>query len=349
MVESNTQGLQSLPLIVFNPRVEIVFCPLLLSSETRQREEKREMRDCRRRKKGPAWVRRHRHRSEFVAIVTSLSSSPSSPIFTHRHFVLLESILLLRTPLSPLQSQIRTQPPELMVQSPPQSPRTTQSPLVFAPPVLSLSLSLSLSPDSLSQNNRSELEPFCCLPILLRSIRMNLRMLWLIHPVKRSLSLFPCAEKEKIVSSSSSAYLKQDMFLLLNPRGEDDFTKTHLQVSCTLTKPSLKFWSFSLISTRCFLRISKCSSCIVKSYQTRTTLKTLGSNLLSLRDASLNGNILHLTLSLSLTLSSLLIVHLRCDISCSKYCSLVLKSRVSDESFHFVFMIDVCYCRFFSC
>ncbi|KAH0892989.1 hypothetical protein HID58_055418 [Brassica napus] len=65
-----------------------------------------------------------------------------------------------------------------MVQSPPQSPRATQSPL---------------------------------------------------HPVKRSLSLFPCAEKEKIVSSSSSAYLKQDMFLLLNPRGEDDFTKTHLQ------------------------------------------------------------------------------------------------------------------------
>ncbi|KAF3544409.1 hypothetical protein DY000_02007154 [Brassica cretica] len=70
-------------------------------------------------------------------------------------------------------------------------------------------------------------------------------------------------EKEKIVSSSSSAYLKQDMFLLLNPRGEDDFTKTHLQ----------------------------CSSCIVKSYQTRTTLKTLGSNLLSLRDASLNGSL----------------------------------------------------------
>ncbi|CAN6815230.1 unnamed protein product, partial [Brassica oleracea] len=35
--------------------------------------------------------------------------------------------------------------------------------------------------------------------------------------------------KEKIVSSSSSTYLKQDMFLLLNPRGEDDFTKTHLQ------------------------------------------------------------------------------------------------------------------------
>ncbi|KAG2316649.1 hypothetical protein Bca52824_019771 [Brassica carinata] len=36
-------------------------------------------------------------------------------------------------------------------------------------------------------------------------------------------------KKEKIVSSSSSAYPKQDMFLLLNPRGEDDFTKTHLQ------------------------------------------------------------------------------------------------------------------------
>ncbi|WZZ44802.1 hypothetical protein YC2023_041061 [Brassica napus] len=39
----------------------------------------------------------------------------------------------------------------------------------------------------------------------------------------------PPAKKEKIVSSSSSTYLKQDMFLLLNPRGEDDFTKTHLQ------------------------------------------------------------------------------------------------------------------------
>ncbi|KAF3512735.1 hypothetical protein F2Q69_00006450 [Brassica cretica] len=84
-----------------------------------------------------------------------------------------------------------------------------------------------------------------------------------LHPVKRSLSLFPCAEKETIVYYSSSAYPKQDMFLLLNPRGEDDFTKTHLQ----------------------------CSSCIVKSYQTRTTLKTLGSNLLSLRDASLNGSL----------------------------------------------------------
>ncbi|CAN6815226.1 unnamed protein product, partial [Brassica oleracea var. botrytis] len=50
-----------------------------------------------------------------------------------------------------------------------------------------------------------------------------------LHPVKRSLSLFPCAEKETIVYYSSSAYPKQDMFLLLNPWGEDDFTKTHLQ------------------------------------------------------------------------------------------------------------------------
>ena len=89
------------------------------------------MRDCRRRKKGPAWVRRHRHRSEFVAIVRSLISSPSSPVFTHRNFVLPESVLLLRTPLSPLQSRIRTQPPELMV----------QSPLMFAPQVFSVSLS----------------------------------------------------------------------------------------------------------------------------------------------------------------------------------------------------------------
>ncbi|KAH0853025.1 hypothetical protein HID58_093531, partial [Brassica napus] len=32
-------------------------------------------------------------------------------------------------------------------------------------------------------------------------------------------------------------YLKQDMFLLLNPRGEDDFTKTHLQVTGTLFLP----------------------------------------------------------------------------------------------------------------
>ncbi|KAF2601404.1 hypothetical protein F2Q70_00024434 [Brassica cretica] len=36
-------------------------------------------------------------------------------------------------------------------------------------------------------------------------------------------------EKETIVSPSSSAYPKQHMFLLLNPRDEDDFTKTHLE------------------------------------------------------------------------------------------------------------------------
>ncbi|KAF2570187.1 hypothetical protein F2Q70_00000387 [Brassica cretica] len=88
---------------------------------------------------------------------TSLSSSPSSP------------------------SQIRTQPLELMVQSPPQNPRVTQSPLMFAP-----------QPPTQSS----------------------------LHPIK----------KEKIVSSSSSsAYPKQDMFLFLNPRGQYDFTKTHLQ------------------------------------------------------------------------------------------------------------------------
>ncbi|KAF3552252.1 hypothetical protein DY000_02007173 [Brassica cretica] len=34
----------------------------------------------------------------------------------------------------------------------------------------------------------------------------------------------------------------------------------------------------------------------------------------------------------------------RC-VSKRNYCSLVLKSGVSDESFHFLFMIDVCYCR----
>ncbi|KAL0769736.1 hypothetical protein Bca101_034886 [Brassica carinata] len=36
-------------------------------------------------------------------------------------------------------------------------------------------------------------------------------------------------EKETIVSPSSSAYPKQHMFLLLNPRDEDDFTETHLE------------------------------------------------------------------------------------------------------------------------
>ncbi|KAH0856278.1 hypothetical protein HID58_084539 [Brassica napus] len=68
-----------------------------------------------------------------------------------------------------------------MVQSPPQNPRVTQSPLMFAP------------------------QP----------------------PTQSSLHLI---KKEKIVSSSSSsAYPKQDMFLFLNPRGQYDFTKTHLQ------------------------------------------------------------------------------------------------------------------------
>ncbi|KAL0642886.1 hypothetical protein Bca4012_041176 [Brassica carinata] len=70
-----------------------------------------------------------------------------------------------------------------MVQSPPQSSRATQSPLMFSP-----------QPPTQSS----------------------------LHPIK----------KEKIVSSSSSsssAYPKQDMFLFLNPRGQYDFTKTHLQ------------------------------------------------------------------------------------------------------------------------
>ncbi|KAH0892978.1 hypothetical protein HID58_055407 [Brassica napus] len=113
-------------------------------------------------------------------------------------------------------SRIRTQPPEIMV----------QSPLMFAP-----------QPPTQSS----------------------------LHPVKRSLSLFPCAEKETIVYYSSSAYPKQDMFLLLNPWGEDDFTKTHLQQVLKLYSKELpdKNYASNTRKQSTFLErcISKCKYC----------------------------------------------------------------------------------------
>ena len=60
------------------------------------------------------------------------------------------------------------------------------------------------------------------------------------------LSIIDCAEKETIVSPSSSAYPKQHMFLLLNPRDEDDFTKTHLEVSLLSPNPLESFDLYSL-------------------------------------------------------------------------------------------------------
>ncbi|WZZ44798.1 hypothetical protein YC2023_041057 [Brassica napus] len=86
-----------------------------------------------------------------------------------------------------------------------------------------------------------------------------------LHPVKRSLSLFPCAEKETIVYYSSSAYPKQDMFLLLNPWGEDDFTKTHLQQVLKLYSKELpdKNYASNTRKQSTFLErcISKCKYC----------------------------------------------------------------------------------------
>ncbi|KAJ0258292.1 Uncharacterized protein HA466_0071100 [Hirschfeldia incana] len=51
-------------------------------------------------------------------------------------------------------------------------------------------------------------------------------------------SLHP-TEKETIVSSST-AYPKQQMFILLNPRDEDDFTNTHLQQALVVVSNSIQ-------------------------------------------------------------------------------------------------------------
>ncbi|CAN7007167.1 unnamed protein product [Brassica oleracea var. botrytis] len=107
-------------------------------------------------------------------------------------------------------------------------------------------------------------------------------------------------EKETIVSPSSSAYPKQHMFLLLNPRDEDDFTETHLEVSLLSPNPLESFDLYSL-----FFSIQQ----VLKLYSKELPDMNYASN----------------TRKQSAFLE-------RC-VSKGKYCSLVLKSGVSDKIF----------------